>query len=238
MGGNIVVVTGGSSGIGRACVTQALDAGWRVVNLDINACDPMEGETFIRTDMLDIPAIHAAFDQIEALGPVVGLVNNAGASIAHSLEETEAEDFEKLVPLNLIAPTICAKRAVKAMEQTGWGRIVNISSRVALGKELRTAYAATKGGIASMTRVWALELAARGITVNTVAPGPIATELFNNVNPPGSPRTQAIIDAVPVKRLGIPDDVAHAVTFFLKEESGFMTGQTLYTCGGMTVGLG
>ena len=217
---------------------KALAAGWRVVNLDINACEPLAGESFIQTNMMDIPAIHAAFDEIEAMGSVVGLVNNAGASIAHSLEETEAEDFEKLVPLNLVAPTICAKRAVKAMEGVGWGRIVNISSRVALGKELRTAYAATKGGIASMTRVWALELAARGITVNTVAPGPIATELFNNVNPPGSPRTQAIIDAVPVKRLGTPDDVAHAVIFFLKEESGFMTGQTLYTCGGMTVGLG
>ena len=87
-----------------------------------------------------------------------------------------------------------------------------------------------------MTRVWALELGAAGITVNAVGPGPIRTALFDQANPADSPRTQAIIDAVPVKRLGQPDDVAGAVDFFLDGSSGFVTGQTLYVCGGMTVG--
>ena len=87
-----------------------------------------------------------------------------------------------------------------------------------------------------MAKVWALELAEHGITVNSIAPGPIATDLFNDVNPPGSPRTQKIIDGVPVKRLGTPEDIANAAAFFLNRDSGFITGQTLFVCGGMTVG--
>ena len=124
------------------------------------------------------------------------------------------------------------------MKAARFGRIVNISSRAALGKELRTVYAATKAGLHGMTRTWALEFAAHGITVNAVGPGPIGTELFHQVNPAGSPRTKAIIEGVPVKRLGTPEDIAHAAAFLLDERAGFVTGQVLYVCGGMTVGLG
>ena len=231
------VVTGGSAGIGRACVRQALAAGRQVVNLDKTPCETERGETFIQTDLTDIGAIHAAFSRIEELGTITSLVNNAGFAIAHSLDETEAEDFGRLVPLNLIAPAICAKLAARSMKKAGWGRIVNISSRAALGKELRTAYAATKGGITAMSKVWALELAASGITVNTVGPGPIATELFNKVNPEDSPRTRSIIESIPVKRLGTAEDIANVVMFFLGKNSGFVTGQTIFVCGGLTVGL-
>jgi len=232
-----VIVTGGSAGIGRACVHAALAMGRRVVNLDIQSVNPLEGETYIQTDLTDTPAIEAAFAEIAARGPVVGLVNNAGMSLAKSLMETAPADFERLVPLNLVAPAVCARLAAAEMMKAGWGRIVNISSRVVLGKELRTAYAGTKGGIAAMARVWAMELAGHGITVNTVGPGPIGTELFFKVNPEGSERTRKIIDAIPVKRLGTPDDIANTVAFFLRKESGFVTGQTIYVCGGLTAGL-
>ena len=123
------------------------------------------------------------------------------------------------------------------LRASGQGRIVNMSSRAALGKELRTAYSATKAGLIGMTRVWALELGAHGITANAIGPGPIRTALFDKANPPGAPRTQAIIDAVPVKRVGTPDDVANAAAFLLDARSGFVTGQVLYVCGGMTVGV-
>ena len=103
--------------------------------------------------------------------------------------------------------------------------------------ELRTAYAATKGGLISMTRVWALELASQGITVNAIGPGPIATDLFRRVNPDNSPRTQRIKDAIPVGRLGTPDDIANAALFLLVRNAGFITGQVLYDCGGMTRGV-
>ena len=174
---------------------------------------------------------------IERYGQIDGLVNNAGLSISHSIEETDIGDFDRLVPLNLIGPMLCTKHSVASMKDVGWGRIVNITSRGALGKEKRSAYAATKGGLAAMTRVWALELAEFGITANNIGPGPIATELFRAVNPDDSPATQQIIESVPVKRLGTPEDVATAVMFFLDRNSGFITGQTLYVCGGLTVGL-
>lgn len=237
MSEGITVITGGSGGIGRACVRTALAAGWQVVNLDITPCEPETGETFIGADLTEPGAIKAAFERIDAIGPVTRLVNNAGFAISRSLMETEPADFDRLVPLNIVAPALCTKFAVSGMTTAGWGRIVNISSRAALGKELRTAYAATKGGIASMTRVWALELAALGITVNTVGPGPISTELFQKVNPEDSPRTHEIIDSIPVKRLGTSEDVANVVMFFLERKNSFVTGQTIYACGGLTVGL-
>jgi 3-oxoacyl-[acyl-carrier protein] reductase len=101
------------------------------------------------------------------------------------------------------------------MKAAGFGRIVNMSSRAALGKEQRTAYAATKAALIGMTRVWALEFGRFGITSNAIGPGPIGTELFERANPAGSARTQAIIDAVPVQRIGTPEDVAQAVSFCL-----------------------
>lgn len=231
-----VVVTGGSSGIGLACVERLLAEGRPVYTLDRVARPPLDGETQIITDLSDSGAIEAAFDRIADEGAITGLVNNAGISQNKTLAETTGDDFTHLSAVNMVAPALCAKRAAEAMRRAGWGRIVNISSRVILGKEKRTAYAATKGGLAAMTKVWALELAASGITVNTVAPGPIATDLFRRVNPDEDPKTQKIIDGVPVKRLGTPQDIAHAVMFFLGRESGFVTGQTLYACGGMTVG--
>jgi NAD(P)-dependent dehydrogenase (short-subunit alcohol dehydrogenase family) len=121
------------------------------------------------------------------------------------------------------------------MKEAGFGRIVSISSRAALGKELRTAYAASKAAIHGMTKTWALELGPAGITANAIGPGPIATELFRAVNPDNSPRTAAIREAIPVRRFGKPEDIANAVSFLLGAEAGFITGQVLYVCGGMTV---
>ena len=110
------------------------------------------------------------------------------------------------------------------------------TSRVTKGKELRSLYSATKGAAQSMARTWALELGGAGITVNCVAPGPIATEAFWMNNPPDAPRTREIIEGIPVKRPGTGEDVANAVSFFCAPESGFVTGQTLFVCGGVTVG--
>jgi NAD(P)-dependent dehydrogenase (short-subunit alcohol dehydrogenase family) len=123
------------------------------------------------------------------------------------------------------------------MKAAGFGRIVSVTSRVILGKHMRTAYAASKGAVTSMTRTWALELAKSGITVNAVAPGPIGTELFAANNPADAPETKRILESIPMQRVGTPDEVAHAVSFFLEDRSGFVTGQTMFVCGGMTVGL-
>jgi NAD(P)-dependent dehydrogenase (short-subunit alcohol dehydrogenase family) len=123
------------------------------------------------------------------------------------------------------------------MQSQRYGRIVFVSTRAILGLAKRTAYSATKAGMIGMARTWALELAPHGITVNVVAPGPIAaTELFHSIIPADSPQIAEIAAKVPVRRLGRPDDVARAVMFFIAPEAGFVTGQTLFVCGGTSVG--
>jgi 3-oxoacyl-[acyl-carrier protein] reductase len=96
-------------------------------------------------------------------------------------------------------------------------------------------YGATKAALASLTKSWALELAKDGITVNTIAPGPVATEMFYKDNPPDEPATKAFLAAIPVGRIGKPADVAAAVAFFVSDDASFITGQTLYVCGGLSI---
>jgi NAD(P)-dependent dehydrogenase (short-subunit alcohol dehydrogenase family) len=190
----------------------------------------------IIADLSDPAATSTALAQALAAGPITRLVNNVGiVSPAAAADQTLAE-FDLTIALNLRCAMQCMQALLPGMRQAGFGRIVNMASRAALGKQHRTAYAATKAGIIGMTRVWALEFASQGITVNAIGPGPIATELFNRANPAGAARTQAIIDAVPVQRLGTADDIAHAAAYLLDDRSGFVTGQVLYVCGGMTIG--
>lgn len=164
-------------------------------------------------------------------------MNNVGVVVPADAEHQTLDEFDLAVALNLRCSLQCMQALLPGMKEAGFGRIVNMSSRAALGKELRTAYSATKAGLIGMTRVWALELGRHGITANAIGPGPIRTELFDRANPPDAPRTRAIIESVPVKRVGTPEDVAHAVSYLLDARSGFVTGQTLYVCGGMTVGV-
>jgi 3-oxoacyl-[acyl-carrier protein] reductase len=224
-----VLVTGGASGIGRATAEACRRAGYEVVVID------REGDG-IRADLGDPDATAAALAEALKGGPITRLVNNVGMVRAAAIEDQTLADLDAVVSLNLRCALQCAQALLPGMKAAKFGRIVNIASRAALGKEQRSAYAATKAGLIGMTKVWALELGAHGITVNAIGPGPIRTALFDQANPPGAPRTQAIIDAVPVKRMGTPEDVAHAVAFMLDAKSGFVTGQVLYVCGGMTVG--
>jgi len=233
-----VLITGGSGGIGRAIATRAAEAGWRVLNLDLRPPEALlPREVFRACDFADLAAARAALaDLVQAHAPT-RLVNNVGVVKPASLEETTVEDLATVQEVNLRSAILAAQAVLPAMRAAGFGRIVNIASRAALGKELRTAYAASKAGLIGLARTWALELAADGITVNAIGPGPIATELFRRANPDNSPRTRAIIEGVPVKRLGTPEDVANGVHFFLDDRAGFVTGQVLYVCGGLTVGL-
>ena len=145
-------------------------------------------------------------------------------------------DFDKVMHLNVLPAIICVQALLPNMKKNKVGRIVFNTSRVVLGKEERTVYSASKGALQSMSKTWALELANYGITVNCVAPGPIATSSFWQNNQPGSELAMKIVNNVPVGRMGQPEDIAQAVSFFCSEKSSFITGQTLFVCGGITVG--
>lgn len=236
-GGAAALVTGGSQGIGAAIVARIARRGIPVINLDRQPGAADAPARWVKADLTDLDETRAALAEITARHDILWLVNNAGIAAPATLEETTAENLDRVVAINLRSNILCAQAALPAMKHAGKGRIVSISSRAALGKELRTAYSATKAGVIGMTRTWALELAPLGITVNAIGPGPIETELFRSANPHNSPRTRVIIEGVPVRRLGQPEDIAHAVEFFLSDEASFVTGQVLYVCGGMTVGV-
>lgn len=230
---NSVVVSGASRGIGAAIAQRLVADGWNVFNLDVKKPTDDSSATWIQTDLAQSQSIKEAVAQVSEHGPISGLVNNAGIPGDNDLLlNTTDEDLDTVYSINMRAPAILAREVGESMKGQNFGRIVNISSRALLGKANRTSYGGTKGAIASMTRVWAIELAKHGITCNAVAPGPVRTELFEKANPPDMPRTKQIIDAIPVGRIGEGDDIAHAVSFFMDKRSDYITGQVLYACGG------
>lgn len=234
-----VLVTGGSGGIGRAIIRRCIEDGFEIINLDrVAPAALLKGETHYQADLTDPAATRDVLQRITRDHNVLRVVNNAGFIRPGTLEDATLEDFDAVYALNLRAPMLVAQGLQPLMQAAKFGRIINISSRAALGKELRTVYSATKAGLLGMTRTWALELAPYGVTVNAIGPGPIATELFVSGNPPDSPKTKKIMESIPVKRMGEPEDIAHAVASLLDDRAGFITGQVLYVCGGMTVGLG
>ncbi len=230
------LVTGGSHGIGAAIVAARAALGETVVSFDRD--QPVAGAPgeSVRVDLSDRAALAEALGTLTDRHDVTRIVNNAGVALLGAVEDMNAADFETTMAINVLAPALIVQACLPAMKARRFGRILNIASRAALGKGLRTAYAGSKGALISATRVWALELAGHGITVNCIGPGPIETELWRRVNPPESPVTQQILSGMPVGRLGTPEDIAHAVDYFLHERSGFVTGQTLYVCGGITIG--
>ncbi|MEM1316341.1 MAG: SDR family NAD(P)-dependent oxidoreductase [Pseudomonadota bacterium] len=230
------LITGGARGIGAAIAARLREDGLKVLIADRLAPEHDAVDEAVAVDLSDVQATQAALNPLAERLMISRLVNNAGIVEPATLEETDPFSMDRVSAVNLRGPIVCLQACLPAMRRAGMGRVVNISSRVALGKELRTAYAASKAGLHGMTKTWALELGREGITVNAVGPGPIRTELFETVNPPGDPRTLAIIEGVPVKRVGEPEDVAEAVGFFCSDRAGFVTGQVLYVCGGMTIG--
>ena len=232
------IVTGGSSGIGLEICRAMMAAGYRVVSLDLApglALGP--GFHAIEVDLGDVAATRRVAADVAAAWPVSHVVHNAGTIRPALLADVTVDDLAALTQLHLAAPLLLVQAVLPGMRAAGFGRVVLISSRAALGLATRSAYAATKAGLLGLARTWALELAGEGITVNVVAPGPIAgTRMFHDVVPKGSEREAALAGAIPVGRLGRPDDVARAVMFFADAANGFVTGQTLFVCGGSSVG--
>lgn len=232
------IITGASHGIGRATAARLAADGLKIVTLDrVPPQRLLPGERFIQADLLEAGPRDEALEALRRIPDAAVLVNNVAIVKLAPVETLSLADLHTSVDLNVAAALLCAQAVLPAMKQRGYGRLVNISSRSALGKELRTAYAASKAALIGMTRTWALELAPHGVTANCIGPGPVATEMFRAANPEDSPQTRRIMQSIPVGRLGLPEEIAHAVAFFAHPMAGFITGQVIYACGGLTVGL-
>lgn len=236
MGAKRVLVTGASKGIGRAICERLRDDGYSVVGVArTRPADLPADVAFHTVDLADSQAVQAFLDDTVNT-PFYGLVNNVGMVPIANLEDVRMEDLHRAVQLNVEVAIRFTQHLAPAMKAARQGRVINIASRAALGKPGRTVYSMTKAGLIGMTRTWALELAAFGVTVNAVAPGPIATEFFAGVNDPNDARTQALLAGIPVGRMGRPEEVAHSIAYFLDERCGFVTGQTHLVCGGVSIG--
>lgn len=236
-GPEVAWVTGGSAGIGKAVCRQLLEEGYEVVSLARRCSDIEHPRMHSRqVDLFDAGATAKVIGTLMAhLAPTV-LVHNAGVIRPALLPDVRLDDLHALTSLHLGCAIQMVQAALPAMKARGRGRVVLLSSRAAQGLQQRTCYSATKAGMLGMARTWALELAPYGITVNVVAPGPIRTDMFHEVVEAGSEREARLAASIPVGRLGEAEDVARAVSFFTSPRNGFVTGQTLYVCGGTSVG--
>ena len=241
----IAVVTGGSRGIGRAiAMTLAAAGATVVVNYQRNAA--AADETVAAITAADGAAISIQADVsvsadverlfktvIDQYGTVDILVNNAGITRDTLLLRMKEDDFDTVIDTNLRGVYLCTKAALRPMTRARSGRIINITSVVGLiGNAGQSNYAAAKAGIIGYTRAVAREMASRGITVNAVAPGYIETELTAGL---GEQVRAAILEAIPLGRLGTPQDVANLVCFLASDAAAYITGQTLTVDGGMVM---
>jgi NAD(P)-dependent dehydrogenase (short-subunit alcohol dehydrogenase family) len=231
------VITGASSGIGKDLALRMLDMGYKVINVSRRDADfTHEKLSNVSCDLTDAQATKNVAARIAAGHAVTHFIHNAGMILPNLLEDADPEDILTLSQLHAGAALIFVQAFAPSMKKSGFGRIVFNSSRAAMGVPTRTAYSFTKAGIHGMARTWALELAPHGITVNVVAPGPILTDNFWDIVDKGSEREQKLAASLPVRRLGVPEDVSNALLFFCDPTNGFVTGQTLYVCGGASIG--
>lgn len=229
------VITGGNKGIGADLAQEMKRQGWTVVSI-ARGRSGAAGIEEVEADLSDPLAVAEAAAAIAGRHQVTHLVNNAGIILPNLLEEATVTDMQVLTQLHLGAPLQLLQAFLPAMKQRRFGRILFNGSRAGLGAKTRTAYSASKAGIVGMARTWALELAPHGITVNVVASGPVLTDNFWGIIPKGSEAEADLARRLPVGRLGSPADITRAFMFFAADDAGFITGQTLYVCGGASIG--
>jgi len=229
------VITGGNKGIGADLAQAMLQRGWRVVSLARHKGEA-EGVEHVICDLSDPDAVASTAAEIAARHQVTHFVHNAGIILPNLIEDATPQEMQVLTQLHLGAALTLTQAFLPAMKAQRFGRVLFNASRAALGARTRTAYSASKAGMIGMARTWALELAEHGITVNVVAPGPILTDNFWGIVPKDSPQQQDLAQRIPVGRLGTVADVTRAFMFLADPEAGFITGQTLFVCGGASIG--
>ncbi len=244
MSNRVAVVSGGSGGIGRACAIALGEAGWSVaVGFRSREGDAKEAADAIEEgggraialalDTSDEARITEAFKEAaDALGPVTGLVNNAGVSRDGLMVRYPTEEYDRTMAVNARGSFLCSRAALRSMLRERFGRIVNISSAVALhGNAGQVAYAASKAAVVGMARSLAREVGSRGITVNAVCPGLIPTEMTDGLT---EEARQYLLNGTPAGRPGTPEEVAASVRFLMSDEAAYVNGAVLTVDGGLT----
>ncbi len=240
----VAVVTGGSRGIGRACAEALAADGWKIGigyrTSDTDAKEVLEsiasggGESVIvRLDTLDETSVADGFKEVaDALGPVTGLVNNAGYSKDGLLITYDLDAYARTMDTNVRGAFLSSRAALRGMLRARWGRIVNLSSAVAIrGNAGQTAYAASKSAIVGLTKSLAREVGGKGITVNAVCPGLLDTEMTAHL----SDEARAFyLDQTPLGRTARLEEVASVVRFLMSEEASYVNGVALPVDGGLT----
>jgi 3-oxoacyl-[acyl-carrier protein] reductase len=233
------LVTGASKGIGAAIARALAADGWHVAvnyrsdedgaNATVKAIEDAGGKAVaLRADVANGPPDELFKQAEEALGPVLALVNNAGVTADGLAIQLDDEAWDRVIGTNLTAAFRLTRRAMRPMIKARYGRIVNVASVVGPRANAgQSNYAAAKAGLIGMTKTVAAEVARRGVTVNAVAPGFIETEMTKDV-------PEAVIAAIPARRVGAPEDVGAAVRFLASDDAAYVTGTTLYVDGGMS----
>lgn len=245
----VAIVTGGGQGIGRALSLRLAAEGCKVAIFDLK---PDAGEetavlagagATIRTYALDVSdqeAVEAAAQAVENdLGPIWALVNNAGWDKPAPFLATDKALWDKIIAINLYGPLFTHRAVAPRMVARGGGRIINIASDAArVGTSNEAVYSACKGGLISFTKSVARELAAKGVLLNVVCPGPTNTPMMASVLGEGEQAVKwkdAMVRGIPLKRMGEPEDYAGIVAFLASDDAGFITGQTFSVAGGMNM---
>lgn len=246
----VALVTGGASGIGRETCLALADAGRRVAVADIQTAGANETAAAIRSaggqamavtiDITDAASVDRGVRHVEdELGPVEILANVAGWDQFMKFVDTDEDFWDRIIDVNFKGMLRTTHRCLPAMIDGGWGRVVNVASDAGrVGSSLEAVYSGAKGGTIAFTKTLAREVARRGITANVVCPGPTDTPLLSEIastNPDSDRVLGAMANAVPMKRVGRPEEVATAVVYFASEGASFTTGQTLSVSGGLTM---
>ena len=230
----VALVTGGARGIGRAIALALAAEGRRVAVGDLLEADLGDELLGVRLDVTDSASVAAAVETVEQeVGAVDILVNNAGWDEMLPFLESDEPFWDRVIDVNFKGGLRTTHRVAPGMADRGWGRIVNIGSDAGrVGSSLESVYSGAKGAVIAFTKTLARELARSGVTANTVCPGPTRTPMLGEMEPR---LVQALERAVPMRRLGEPEDVAAAVAFLASERAGYITGQTLSVSGGLTM---